>query len=107
EISTSRAIPYRVLHLKNPSRLVVDLEGARNAAKKWMYPAGTPELRRVRIGRFSEEHGGVIRVVADLIGDPVCQVSSDATGVRIDIENPISADHQRPAANHQTSAVTG
>lgn len=86
EVSTTQTTPYRVLHLTDPNRLVLDLEGARNATDRWRYSTALPCVSRVRLGRFSEQYGGVIRVVADLEGDPVYDVRKEPTGFRIDLE---------------------
>ena len=85
DISTSRPVAYRVLHLENPNRLVLDLEGARNGTRRWEYASGSPLLARVRVGRFSREYGGTLRVVADLKGDPAYSVDRQATGFRIEL----------------------
>src|SRR5579884_3850499 len=71
EVATSSPTEYRVLHLDHPNRLVLDLEGAINKTHRWRYSSDLPLLARIRVGRFSEEHGGVIRVVADLKEDAI------------------------------------
>ena len=86
DVSTTQSTPYRVLHLADPNRLVLDLEGARNATRRWTYSADSPGLVRVRLGRFSEERGGVVRVVADLEGNPVTRVRQEPAGFRIELE---------------------
>jgi len=86
DVSTSQPTPYKVERLANPNRLVLDLEGAENATHRWRYSAEAPGLLRVRLGRFSEEHGGVVRVVADLDGDPVTNVRQEPTGFRIEVD---------------------
>jgi type IV pilus assembly protein PilQ len=91
DISTSRPVAYRVLHLENPDRLVLDLEGARNGTRRWEYASGSPLLSRVRVGRFSQEYGGTLRVVADLKGDPAYTVDRQATGFRIELTPRSSA----------------
>ena len=85
EVETSRATHYRVLHLEHPERLVLDLEGARNSTNRWRYPSDSPLLERVRLGRFSPEYGGTIRVVADLRGDPSTRIESRPGGFRIEL----------------------
>ena len=85
EVAISRPVAYRVLRLENPSRLVLDLEGARNGTKRWEYTSGLPLLARVRVGRFSPEHGGTLRVVADLEGDPAYRIDLQPTGFRIEL----------------------
>ncbi|HZT70639.1 MAG TPA: type IV pilus secretin PilQ [Terriglobia bacterium] len=85
EVATSSPTEYRVLHLDHPNRLVLDLEGAINKTHRWRYSSDLPLLARIRVGRFSEEHGGVIRVVADLKEDAIYHVDRDAAGFRIEL----------------------
>jgi type IV pilus assembly protein PilQ len=82
DIATTSPAHYKVLQLGNPPRLVVDLEGARNAAQK-AYPAKSAFLKGVRVGQFREENPSVVRVVADLAGDPTFDVHAQAGGVRM------------------------
>lgn len=85
EVETSSSIDYRVLHLEHPNRLVLDLEGARNGTHRWRYASHSPMLEQVRVGRFSPEHGGIIRIVADLQGDPAYTVDRQPAGFRIQL----------------------
>ena len=85
EVETSRPTEYRVMRMQHPDRLVLDLEGAQNGTNRWRYASGSPLLERVRVGRFSPEHGGVIRVVADLRGSPDYSVDRQPSGFRIEL----------------------
>ena len=85
EVGTSNSAEYRVLHMENPNRLVLDLEGARNGTNRWRYSSHSPLLERVRVGKFSPEYGGVIRIVADLQGDPSYKVDREPAGFRIEL----------------------
>jgi type IV pilus assembly protein PilQ len=85
DVATSGTASYRVTRLPNPSRLVMDIEGAQNAAHQRSYAGGTLVLRDVRIGQFREKDPAIVRVVADLNGDPVFDVHSTPAGVRIDL----------------------
>jgi type IV pilus assembly protein PilQ len=85
KVATSRPTDYRVIHLDNPDRLVLDLERAQNSTDRWRYSSVSPLLARVRVGRFSPEFGGIIRVVADLQGDPAYCVDRQPTGFRIEL----------------------
>jgi type IV pilus secretin PilQ/predicted competence protein len=107
EVKTSSPTDYRVLHLDNPDRLVLDLEGAKNGTRRWRYSSHSPLLSRVRVGKFSPEHGGVIRVVADLKGNPAYTVDRQPAGFRIeltpkddgaqaDVPHPVEAKAQPP-----------
>jgi len=85
DVATSGTASYRVTRLPNPPRLVMDIEGARNAAHQRSYAGGTLVLRDVRIGQFREKDPAVVRVVADLNGDPAFDVHATPAGVRIDL----------------------
>jgi len=85
DVATSGTASYRVTRLPNPSRLVMDIGGAQNAAHQRSYAGGTLVLRGVRIGQFREKDPAIVRVVADLNGDPVFDVHSTPAGVRIDL----------------------
>ena len=85
DVSTSRTASYHVMTLKNPARLVVDIEGAQTASHQKSYAADTLVLRGVRIGQFREKDSPVVRVVADLNGDPAFDVHTTPGGVRIEL----------------------
>jgi len=104
EVETSHSTDYRVLHLDHPDRLVLDLEGARNGTKRWRYSSHSPLLERVRIGRFSPEDGGIIRIVADLQGDPSYSVHRQPEGFRIQLTPKGGAAYGK--APHQVEAET-
>lgn len=82
DVSTTRPTPYRVQQLANPARLVVDFEEARNGARR-IYPAHSALLKGVRVGQFRAESPAVVRVVADLVGNPAFDVHAYPGGVRI------------------------
>ncbi len=85
DVATSRPTAYRVLHLDNPPRLVVDFEQARYAARQKAYPASSLVLKGVRVGQFQANNPAVVRVVADLAGDPTFDVHAQPGGVRIEL----------------------
>lgn len=85
EIKTSRPTEYHVMRMGEPDRLVLDLEGAKNGTNRWRYGSESPLLERVRVGRLSSEHGGVIRIVADLRGSPAFSVDRQPSGFRIEL----------------------
>lgn len=103
-LAITRLTPYRVLHLEDPNRLVLDLEGARNGTSRWDYLSHSPHLLRVRLGRFSEQYGGVLRVVADLEGNPPSHVERAQTGFQIDLG---PRDHPGRGARAGVSVETG
>jgi type IV pilus secretin PilQ/predicted competence protein len=85
DISTSRTASYHVMVLKHPARLVVDIEGARASSRQRSFVADTLVLHGVRIGQFREKDPPVVRVVADLNGDPAFEVHTTPGGVRIEL----------------------
>ncbi len=85
DISTTRPLAYRVLKLQSPPRLVVDLEEASNAAPQPLYATQSPVLKRVRVRQFRKESPAVVRVVADLVGNPIFDVHAQPGGVRIEL----------------------
>ena len=85
EVSTSRSASFKVMSLPGPARLVVDIEGARNTSPQKEYPAGTAVLKGVRIGQFRAQDPSVVRVVADLNGNPAFDVHATPAGVRIEL----------------------
>ena len=86
DITTTHPTAYSVLHLANPSRLVLDLEGARNGTRQRAYPASSEVLKGVRVGQFREGNPSVVRVVADLIGVPAFDVHAQLGGVRVELK---------------------
>ena len=85
DVSTSRSASYRVTALAGPARLVVDIDNARNTATQKSYAADTPVLKDVRIAQFSTKDPAVVRVVADLNGNPAFEVHASPTGVCIEL----------------------
>jgi len=99
DISTSRPAAYRVFRLENPMRLVVDLDGAHHVGRARSYAGQAPLLRGVRVAQFSQRPDGVVRVVADLAGDPVFDVHAQAGGVRIELKSRQLVRLPAPAAS--------
>ena len=62
-ISGDGELKYNAFRLEGPSRLVIDLEGVRNAVTKNNVPVEDDVVRRVRIAQFQP---AVARVVVDL-----------------------------------------
>jgi type IV pilus assembly protein PilQ len=85
DVLTTRPTSFRVLQLKDPARLVLDLEGAHNATPQRSYSGVSSVLKGVRVGQFQAKDPAVVRVVADLIGDPAFDVHASSGGVRIEL----------------------
>ena len=86
DVATTRNVTYRVSTLPNPSRLIVDIEGALKTCKQGSYAADTALLKDVRVGQLrADEQSSIVRVVADLNGNPAFDVHSTPDGVRIEL----------------------
>jgi Flp pilus assembly secretin CpaC len=86
DVATSSPVHYRVLRLRHPQRLVVDLEGAQTTSLRGSYPSESPVLHRVRVGQFRSDDPAVVRIVADLHGNPAFNVHATSNGVRIELK---------------------
>jgi type IV pilus assembly protein PilQ len=100
DILTSRPTAYHVLHLQNPARVVVDLEEAHFSGHQRNYAAPSLFLKGVRVGQFRPD---VVRVVADVTGNPASSVHAQPAGVRIELKSRSLAKH--PASHDGTRPV--
>lgn len=82
DVAITRTVSFRTMHLSGPNRLVVDLQGTREENLRDEYPAESPLLQRVRVGQW-RTNPAVVRVVADLKGNPAFSVNQQATGMQI------------------------
>jgi type IV pilus assembly protein PilQ len=98
DVATSRTVSYQVMMLSSPARLVVDIEGARNTSPQKSYTVDTVVLKGVRIGQFRAKDPSVVRVVADLKGNPAFDVHSTPSGLRIELR-PRGMMNSAPLAN--------
>ncbi len=96
-VRTSGRATYRVFQLNNPSRLVVDFEGARRVAAARNYRVNSPHLADIRVGQFRAKDPAVVRVVADLAGDPEYDVQATDAGVRISLKSRATAGQKEEA----------
>ncbi len=103
DVSTSSPATYRVLELKSPPRVVVDLSGAEKATSRYSYAAHSPLLNRVRISQYRGKDPAVVRVVADLHGDPVYSVRAVPGGIQIELKPREVAQGALPAAPQQAA----
>lgn len=97
DVATSRNADFHVMTLPNPARLVVDFDGAQKTCPRGTYAADTGVLNRVRVGQLRLHDQAVVRVVADLNGDPAFDVHPTPSGVRIEL---------RPRGMAKSASVT-
>ncbi|HET9177314.1 MAG TPA: AMIN domain-containing protein [Terriglobia bacterium] len=93
DIAVTRLVPYNATRLSDPERLVVDLEGAREANLRSEYPAQSQLLERVRTGQW-KSGPAIFRVVADLKGNPSFSVKALGSGLRIELRPRTEAQRQ-------------
>ena len=92
DVATTKSATFHVLQFDHPNRLVVDVEGARNGFRRKSIPVSSPVVKDVRVGQFREKNSEVVRVVADLSGNPVFDAHAYAGGVRIEVKpRPMAA----------------
>ena len=114
DIATTSTATFNVFRLSDPPRLVVDLEGAKNEVPGRSYPAQASCLRGVRVGQFHDANPSVVRVVADLVGEPVFDVHARPGGVRMELKarsaaqpvaSPVGSTPVMPAAPQKEVAA--
>jgi type IV pilus assembly protein PilQ len=98
DVSTSRTVSYRVMMLASPARLVIDIEGAQNTSLQKSYAADTAVLKAVRVGQFRTKDPSIVRVVADLNGNPAYDVHATPAGVRIELRPRVVTKSVTPSA---------
>jgi type IV pilus assembly protein PilQ len=92
DVAMTKSAAFHVHQFDQPDRLVVDVEGARNAFREKLIPITSPVVKDVRVGQFREKDPEVVRVVADLSGNPVFDAHAYAGGVRIEVKpRPLAA----------------
>jgi general secretion pathway protein D len=114
DVATSGVAQFHVSRLDNPRRLVVDVEGTRTTTLRGSYASGSSILKRVRVGQFRSENPPIVRVVADLHGNPAADVHLTPNGVRIELKPrgamqpvvPMSEPLARPQAAQQPPQPT-
>ncbi len=115
-VATTGRAEYRFFRLPNPERLVVDFEGAHRVPPQRIYHVQSAVLENVRVGRFRAKDPSVVRLVADLVGDPAYEVQREADGVRIVLRSraaktepassPVTAEPRTEKAAHPLPAAT-
>jgi type IV pilus assembly protein PilQ len=85
KVFTSRITRYRARVYANPARLEVDIDGAWTGSHDKDYTVDTPVLKGVRIGQFRGSDPGVVRLVAELNGNPTHEVHATSAGISIEL----------------------
>ncbi len=104
DVAMTHHATYRVFRLQKPARLVVDIEGARNATHQGRYHADSELLKDVRVAQFRAKDPAIVRVVADLNGNPAFDVHAVPGGVRMELRHRGMAKIPTPVT--KSEAVT-
>ncbi len=96
-ISADGTLKYKAFRLENPSRLVIDLDGVRNAAARNSVPVEDEVVKRVRVAQFQPT---VARVVVDLAHRSEWQIQPAGDSLRVTFPSAGFASRaaQEPAA---------
>ncbi|HEX3582270.1 MAG TPA: type IV pilus secretin PilQ [Thermoanaerobaculia bacterium] len=82
-ISGDGSLTYKAFTLENPSRLVLDFTGVKNAVAKSNLAVSDSIVKRVRVGQFATVPTPVARVVLDLASKSQYHVAEDGDAVRV------------------------
>ena len=95
-ISADGSLKYKAFRLEQPSRLVIDLDGVKNAAKKSAVMIDDEVVKRVRIAQYQPT---VARVVIDLAHKTEYTINNDGDELRVSFgATPVAKFEPAPAA---------
>jgi len=98
-ITADGSMSYKAFQLANPARLVIDVAGVKNVAKKSSVAVDDATVKRVRIAQFKAGSDTVTRVVVDLASKSDYSVTPDGSQLRVTFgAGAIAAKAQPPAA---------
>lgn len=103
-ISLGEQTPVRDFTLADPTRLVLDVEGAQHALSRSNYSVGRGGIVRLRTSQFRD---GVVRLVFELTSRPDYSVEQSDGEVRIRFANPGSAFSAWATADGPADAASG
>jgi type IV pilus assembly protein PilQ len=83
KISGDGALTYKAFTLENPSRLVIDFTGVKNAVAKPNVAVSDGVVKRVRVAQFATAPTAVARVVLDLSAKSAYHIAEDGDAVRV------------------------
>ena len=97
DVYTSRTASYHVSTLPNPSRLIIDIDDAQKVFNQNSYAVDTASLKELRVGQFRAGDPSVVRVVAELTGNPAFDVHATPDGLRIELRTRGAVASMPPA----------
>jgi type IV pilus secretin PilQ/predicted competence protein len=99
QLKTDGKVTYRAFELKNPSRLVVDMEGIRSRvppSQRSLQP-GSEFLEKVRVAQFATAPQPIARVVFDLKAERPYEIRPTPSGLTVDFGETVSRTAPQPA----------
>jgi len=109
DVATTKSATFHTYRLDHPDRLVMDIEGMRNAVRRKLIPVSSQVVKDVRVGQFRAKNPEVVRVVADLSGNPLFDAGAYAGGVRLEVKPRGTAASRAvagPAASKKEAALS-
>ena len=86
DVAMTNSTTFHVYRFDHPDRLVMDVEGMKNAVREKLIPVSSSVVKDVRVGQFRERDPEVVRVVADLAGNPMFDAKAYEVGVRLEVK---------------------
>jgi type IV pilus assembly protein PilQ len=98
DVAMTQPAKFRVYRFDHPDRLVVDVEGTTNAVPRKLIPVTSAIVKEVRVSQYRAEDPEVVRIVADLSGNPTFEARPSDGGIRLEVK-------PRPTANSPVAAA--
>jgi len=109
DVATTKSATFHAYRIDHPDRLVIDIEGMKNAVRRKLIPVSSQVVKDVRVGQFRAKNPEVVRVVADLSGNPLFDAQTYAGGVRLEVKPRATAAYRAgagPPASKKETAVS-
>jgi type IV pilus assembly protein PilQ len=109
DVATTQPVKFQVSRFDHPDRLVVDVEGTTNSVPRQLIPVTSAIVKEVRVSQYRAEDPEVVRIVADLSGNPSFEARPADGGIRLEVKpspranSPVAA----AAASAHETGVTG
>ncbi|MGD0044267.1 MAG: AMIN domain-containing protein, partial [Isosphaeraceae bacterium] len=100
DVAMTQPAKFQVYRFDHPDRLVVDVEGTTNAVPRNLIPVTSAIVKDVRVSQYRAEDPEVVRIVADLSGNPTFEARPSDGGLRLEVK-------PRPMANSPVTAAAG
>ncbi|HEY0141550.1 MAG TPA: type IV pilus secretin PilQ [Thermoanaerobaculia bacterium] len=98
-IAGDGALTYKAFRLESPSRLVIDLDGVKNAVKRDSVTVDDAVVKRVRVGQFKNAPP-VARVVIDLAQKSEYTIDTAGDELRVSFGSGVAAVAQKRATEN-------